>query len=85
MLVVARDSAVRTYALPLSITGGAIALWHSGLYFGLVPQRIAPCTKDGPSCTDAAMVIAGLPIPVLSLVAFAAITLALALMKGSRT
>lgn len=79
------DSAVRTYALPLSITGGAIALWHSGLYFGLVPQRVAPCVKDGPSCTDAAMTIAGLPIPILSLVAFTAITLALALMKGSRT
>ena len=49
------------------------------------PQAIAPCTKDGPSCTDAAaQTVLGQPLPYLSLVAFAAILLCLSQMKGNR-
>jgi len=75
----------RAYALPLVAAGFAIALWHSGLYAGLIPETIAPCTRDGPSCSDRAqMSILGLPIPYLSLAAFAAIGLCLLNVKGPR-
>lgn len=77
------DGGVRRYALPLALLGGAVAFWHSGLYAGLLPEAVAPCTREGPSCTDAAMTILGLPIPYLSLAAFAGISCLLA-MKGPR-
>ena len=68
------------------LAGLAIALWHSGLYAGLIPEAVSPCTQDGPSCSDRAqMTVLGLPIPYLSLAAFAAIALCLGLMKGKRT
>lgn len=76
------DHTVRRYALPLALAGGAVALWHSGLYAGLLPEAVAPCTREGPSCTDAAMTIGGLPIPYLSLAAFAGIALCLLAVKG---
>lgn len=78
------DRRVRRYALPLALAGGAVALWHSGLYAGLLPEAVAPCTREGPSCTDAAMTILGLPIPYLSLAAFAGISFCLLAVKGPR-
>ena len=44
-----------------------------GLYFGFLPEKIQPCEATGPSCTDADQLVLGLPIPALSLLAFALI------------
>ena len=70
------------YAWPLVLAGLGLAAWHGGLYAGLLPQTIQPCAENGPSCTDAGQVILGLPIPYLSLAAFAAIALCLLIAKG---
>jgi disulfide bond formation protein DsbB len=78
------DGMARLYALPLVLAGLALAGWHSGLYRGLIPEMVAPCTKDGLSCSGPAQIILGLPIPYLSLAAFAAILVCLILPKGTR-
>lgn len=65
-----RDSRVGRYAAALSIGGGAISLWHMGLYTGVLPERIQPCTASGPSCTGENQLILSVPIPLLSLLAF---------------
>jgi disulfide bond formation protein DsbB len=78
------DGMARRYALPLVLAGLALAGWHSGLYLGIIPEVVAPCTKDGPSCSGPAQIIVGLPIPYLSLAAFAAILVCLILPKGTR-
>ena len=68
------DTHVGRYALPLAGVGLIISLWHSLLYAGIVKEAIVPCAKNGPSCTDSAMLtIANLPIPYLSLISFMAI------------
>lgn len=79
------DGMGRLYGLPFALAGLALAVWHSGLYAGWIGQEIAPCTKDGPSCTGQQQTILDLPIPYLSLVAFAAILVCLILQKGVRT
>ncbi|WP_243730937.1 disulfide bond formation protein B [Rubellimicrobium sp. CFH 75288] len=79
------DGMARPYALPLVLAGLALAGWHSGLHLGLIPEAVAPCTKDGPSCSGPAQIIFGLPIPYLSLAAFAAILACLIFSKGTRT
>ena len=77
------DATARIYALPLVLAGLAVALWHSGLYAGIIPEGVSPCTQDGPSCSDRTqMTILGLPIPYLSLGCFMAIALCLNVMKG---
>ncbi|WP_425442465.1 disulfide bond formation protein B [Salibaculum halophilum] len=65
-----QDARVGRYGLALSLLGGAVALWHMGLYVGIIPEPIQPCTATGPSCTDTNQLILGVPIPLLSLVAF---------------
>lgn len=71
------DGSVWRYALPLAVIGSAIAVWHNLLYFGFVPTPLEPCGV-GPSCSGADMVVlGGLPIPILSLVAFIGIILCL--------
>ncbi|MEQ9491661.1 MAG: disulfide bond formation protein B [Alphaproteobacteria bacterium] len=68
------DGNVTLYALPLSVGGGLVALWHSLLFIGVIPEKIQPCTADGPSCAGADQTIFGMiPLPFLSLAAFAAI------------
>lgn len=79
------DLSVRLTAAPLALVGAVIASWHSGLYAGIIPQAVTPCTRGGPSCTDAAaQTVLGLPLPYLSLAAFAAILICLTQMKGNR-
>ncbi|MCW5711753.1 disulfide bond formation protein B [Shinella sumterensis] len=65
------------YGLPLSASGLSIALYHVLLYYGFISQAVVPCGQ-GPSCTDAKMTIFDvLPLPVLSVLAFAAISILL--------
>ena len=65
-----QDRRVGRYGVALSLFGGAVALWHVGLYVGIIPEPIQPCTATGPSCTDGNQLILGIPIPLLSLLAF---------------
>ena len=72
------DLSIRRYALPLAIAGGAVALWHTLLYVGLISEGIVPCSVNGPSCTDANMTILGvIPLPMISLASFIVIALML--------
>nr|WP_090929448.1 disulfide bond formation protein B [Palleronia marisminoris] len=65
-----QDARVGRYGVALSLGGGAVALWHMGLYLGFIPEPIQPCTATGPSCTDENQLILEVPIPLLSLLAF---------------
>ena len=72
------DISVRLYFLPLASIGGLIAVWHSLLFAGVIPTPLQPCERGGPSCSGADQVLFGvLPLPYLSLAAFAAIILLL--------
>ena len=72
------DPSVSFYALTLAIIGGLIAAYHSALFAGLITAPITPCLQSGPSCTDDNMMIfGGVPLPLLSLGAFATIALIL--------
>ncbi|WP_323804414.1 disulfide bond formation protein B [Sulfitobacter litoralis] len=81
-----QDYGVGRYGVALALGGAAIALWHLGLYTGILPERIQPCTATGPSCTDDNQVFLGLPIPLLSLIAFGLIAiLSIFSLKAQRT
>jgi disulfide bond formation protein DsbB len=68
------------YALPLAALGWLIALYHSLLYWGIMPASLEPC-REGVSCSGAAMRIWSLPLPALSLASF---TLVILLLELSR-
>ena len=65
-----QDSRVGRYGVALALGGAAVAMYHIGLYVGVIPEAIQPCTATGPSCTDDNQVIFGIPIPLMALVAF---------------
>lgn len=72
------DISIRRYVIPLAAIGGLIALWHSLLFAGIVPEPIQPCERGGPSCSGEGQMLYGvLPLPYLSLTAFLAIVLLL--------
>ncbi len=68
-----QDQNVGRYGIALALGGAAVALWHMGLYAGLIPEKIQPCLASGPSCTDANQTVLGIPIPLMALVSFALI------------
>ena len=68
-----QDRRVGRYGIALAVGGAAIAAWHLGLYVGLIPERVQPCTATGPSCTGDNQLVFGIPIPLMALVAFALI------------
>ena len=67
------DARSARYALPLAWAGLSLALYHSLLFWGVIDEALSPC-QQGVSCADAELQVAGVvPIPLLSLLAFAAI------------
>ncbi len=74
-----RDHRLRFYALPLSLIGLGIAIYHNLLYYGIIPEELQPCTA-GASCTAKQIELFGfITIPLMSLVAFSVINLCLLL------
>lgn len=79
------DRSVWLYALPLAGAGWLVAVFHSLLYAGLVPEQIQACSQ-GPSCASAEMtILGGVPLPFLSLAAFTAIAALLIIAKRKAT
>ena len=70
------DPGAGRYALPLALGGLGVALWHTLLYIGVLPEAAAPCTQGVP-CTQPTFTLDGsggvFSIPVLSLLAFASV------------
>lgn len=72
--ILRKDNKIHYYALPLSLGGLILALYHTLLQTNLIPQSTAPCTI-GVSCTTKYIDYFGfLSIPLLSFLAFAVIT-----------
>ncbi len=75
------DGGAWRYGLPLATIGGGIAAYHALLYADIIPKAIEPCGR-GPSCSSSDMTVFGaVPIPFLSVFAFAAIALLLILTR----
>ena len=74
-----RETRIRLYVLPFSLLGLAISAYHNLLYYGVLPERIRPCT-NGVSCTRRQIEWLGfITIPLLALVAFSVISVCLLL------
>lgn len=67
------DPKIVRYALPLSVVGWSIALFHVLLTYGLIPESIRPCTQGVPCSLNQIEWFGFVSIPLLSLVAFSVI------------
>ena len=77
--ILVQDLKLKIYALPLSITGLVISIYHNLLYYKIIPDSIKPCTS-GVSCTSKQIEWLGfITIPFMSFVAFALISVLLSL------
>jgi len=76
-LMVNESQVILKYVFTLSLIGVSIAIYHNLLYYGIIPESIAPC-KAGVSCTTRQIEWFGfVTIPFLALVAFALILILL--------
>lgn len=76
-----QDAGIRRYALPLSIIGGSISLYHYLLQKVPGLARVQPCKYGVPCNVDYIDWLGFITIPFLALVAFALITVALLFAK----
>ena len=68
------DRNIARYALPLSVAGTLIAIFHLLLVAGYIPESIKPCVQGIP-CTEVQVVWFGfVTIPLLSALSFLLIT-----------
>jgi disulfide bond formation protein DsbB len=73
--ILMKDKKLACYVLPLSIAGLLLALYHNLLVWGIVPESAAPCTA-AVACSKQDFVLYGfITIPLMSLAAFAIITI----------
>jgi disulfide bond formation protein DsbB len=83
--IAARDPRMRSYALPLSVIGLAISVYHNLLYYGFIPESITPCTEGIP-CNAVQLEWLGIiTIPLMGLAAFVVITVCLLLYKSGES
>jgi disulfide bond formation protein DsbB len=65
-----RESRLKAYALPLSLSGLAVSVYHNLLYYKVIPDSIKPFTS-GVSCTAKQLEWLGfITIPLMALAAF---------------
>ena len=75
------DAKVIRYALPLAVGGWLVALYHTLVHGGVIPESATPCSQ-GVSCSEEYIELLGfLSIPMLSLLAFTAMAAALLLLR----
>ncbi len=72
------DPRVVRYALPLSIGGWAVALFHVLVVAGFIPEKVQPCTQGIPCSETHIQWLGFITIPLLALVAFTVIIALLA-------
>ena len=82
--IITCDSRMKSYALPICLSGLAISIYHNLLYYGILPESIAPCT-EGISCTSRQIEWLGfITIPLLALAAFIGLSLCLLFYKSEK-
>lgn len=75
--ILTRDARLKIYALPICLIGLAVAIYHNLLYYGILPESIAPCV-EGISCTSRQIEWLGfITIPLMALTAFVSIAVCL--------
>lgn len=75
------DRNVIRYALPIAAGGWLVALFHTLLYSGIIPESLEPC-RQGVSCKEVYIEWLGfITIPMLSLMAFSAVIALLVLLR----
>lgn len=79
------DRHLRLYVLPLSVLGLAVATYHNLLYFRIISEGVTQCAL-GVSCTSRYFAFLGfIDIPLMSLTAFAVVTVAMLLYRPRAT
>jgi disulfide bond formation protein DsbB len=82
--IITRDFRFKNYALPISLGGLVISIYHNLLYYGILPESIVPCA-EGISCTSRQIEWLGfITIPLLALAAFVGLTVCLLFYKSER-
>lgn len=80
--IISKDAKAALYALPFSIIGFVIAAYHVLLTWGIIPEKVMPCSA-GVSCAEITWSLFNfITIPFLSLVAFVAMTIILFVYKN---
>ncbi len=75
--IIKKDKNLPVYGLSLSLVGSIIAFFHVLLQIGIIKESLIPCS-NGVSCTTEYLNLFGfLSIPLMSLLAFIFITLAM--------
>lgn len=75
------DTKCVKYALPFALGGSAVALYHTLLHEGIIPESVAPC-QQGVSCSQEYIDLFGfLSIPLLSLMSFSAMLALLVILR----
>jgi disulfide bond formation protein DsbB len=75
---------MKFYALPVCLIGLAVSIYHNLLYYGIIPESIAPCTQ-GISCTSRQIEWLGfITIPLMALAAFIILALCLFFYKSEQ-
>ena len=81
MGIILRDSRMKIYALPLCFIGLVISIYHNLLYYGVIPESIAPCTEGVPCNAVQIEWLGFITIPLMGLGAFVSIALCLLFYK----
>ncbi len=82
--IIARDNHAKMYALPFALIGLGTAIYHNLLYYGFIPESITPCSEGVPCNAVQIELLGFITIPLMGLVAFAAISAFLILYRKER-
>jgi disulfide bond formation protein DsbB len=71
--IVLRDGKFTRYALPLVVVGLGFAVYHNLLYYGVIPETLAPCKLGVPCSSRQINWLGFIGIPLMALGGFVAL------------
>lgn len=72
-----KDNQVNSYAIPFSLVGLLLALYHNLIHYEIISEEASPCVAGVPCSTKYIEWLGFITIPFLSFVAFTFITILL--------
>jgi len=79
--IIIRDRRMKYYAMPLCLAGLAVSAYHNLLYYGIIPESLAPCIQGVPCTLRQIEWLGFITIPLMALAAFVSLALCMMFYK----
>lgn len=82
--IILKEKRIHLYALPFSVLGILIAIYHNLIYYKIIPEATTACNLQAPCGIRQLELFGFITIPLLSLISFIMLTILMIIFRRAR-